>query len=356
MSITVQPHLDPAVEAILLLERVYGDASIPDSIDGSVAMYAEKYGIPGGRLEELVQPLKAMESALSDLIEPHNELWGDMFYSNSKVENLLAWGFFYLEREKTPMVFDSALRRRLIALMLDCSLASLDGVEDLNGLMAFLERFPSSNQTKWVCARLWQEPERFYEKYRRMVALAVPVVTEFDAQLQPLIRETTSQAYQSLREDPTSLWEQLGITSTAYLDNLILCPMANNFGGMGIIWDHTAPEAPAFLMVGLLRNAIHELGRRYGDNSEFVTERLKSLSDQRRIEILKALKNAPMYGQELADRLSLSPATISHHMSTLIGAGFVSVDRRGTKTSYTLHRQNLDAFLRNLRHTLLDES
>ena len=59
-------------------------------------------------------------------------------------------------------------------------------------------------------------------------------------------------------------------------------------------------------------------------------------------------------GQELADLLSLSPATISHHMSSLIGAGFVSVDRKGTKTSYSLHRQNLDDFMRNLRFTRLE--
>lgn len=355
MSISVQTHLDPAVEAILLLERIYGGGSIPSSIEGSVTFYAEKFNIPIVQLEALVQPLKAMESELSAILEPHEELWGDMFYSNSKAENLLAWGFFYLEREKTRMVFDTLLRRRLIALMLDCSLGSLDGVEDLHSLMAFLERFPGSNQTKWICARLWQEPERFYDKYRRMVALAEPVVAKFDTELQPLIRETVSMAQQALREDPMSLWDQLGMTSTAYLDNLILCPMANNFGGMGIIWDHTAPEVPALLMIGLLRQSIYELGRRYGDNSEFLTDRLKSLSDQRRIEILKALKSAPMYGQELADLLSLSPATISHHMSSLISAGFVSVDRRGSKTSYTLHRQNLDAFLRNLRFTLLNE-
>ena len=354
MSISVQTHLDPAVEAILLLERIYGGGSIPRSIDDAVASYVEKYNIPAAQLDELVQPLKAMESELSVLLEPREELWGDMFYNNSKAENLLAWGFFYLEREKTRMVFDPLLRRRLIALMLDCSLGSLDGVEDLHSLMAFLERFPSSSQTKWICARLWQEPERFYDKYRKMVTLAEPVVAKFDAELQSLICQTTSTALQMLRDDPTLLWEQLGMTSSAYLDNLVLCPMANNFGGMGIIWDHTAPEVPAFLMIGLLRQSIHELGRRYGDNSEFLTDRLKSLSDQRRIEILKALKNAPMYGQELADLLSLSPATISHHMSSLIGAGFVSVDRKGTKTSYTLHRQNLDDFLRNLRFTLLE--
>ena len=354
MSISIQAHLNPAVEAILLLERNCSDGTIPSSLENAIASCAERFNIPLQVIDELVQPLKPMEQELLELLEPREELWSEMFYRNSKAENLLAWSFFFLEHQQEHLVFDPLLCRRLIALTLNCSLAALDSVSDLHSLMAFLECFPCSNQTKWVCARLWREPERFYAKYRQLAALAEPVVKKYDAQLQPLIRQTVSAARQALQDDPMSLLEQLGMTSTTYLDNLVVCPMANNFGGMGVIWDHTAPGAPAFLMIGLLRQPIHELGLRYGDNSEFLTDRLKSLSDQRRIEILKALKSAPMYGQELADLLSLSPATISHHMSTLVGAGFVSVDRKGTKTSYSLHRQNLDDFMRSLRFTLLE--
>ena len=41
-------------------------------------------------------------------------------------------------------------------------------------------------------------------------------------------------------------------------------------------------------------------------------------------------------------------------MSSLVSAGFVSVDRKGTRTSYSVHRQNLDDFMRSLRFTLLE--
>lgn len=354
MSISIHAHLEPSAEAILLLERKYSGNSIPSSIETAAASFAEKFNIPLQLLEKLVQPLNAMEHELLEVLEERDDLWGDMFYPNSGTENLLAWGLYFLEHQQKEPVIDLPLRRRLIALTLNCSLRGMDNVSDLQSLMAFLEDIPCSSQTKWICARLWREPEQFFQRYRQMVALAEPIVAKYDSDLQPQIQETISLTLRNLQEDPMLLWDQVGMTSTAFLNNLIVCPMANNFGGIGVIWDHTAPEAPAFLMVGVLREQIYELGRRFGDNSEFLTDRLKSLSDQRRIEILKALKNAPMYGQELADLLSLSPATISHHMNTLAGAGFVSVDRRGTKTSYSLHRQNLDSFLRSLRFTLLD--
>ena len=55
--------------------------------------------------------------------------------------------------------------------------------------------------------------------------------------------------------------------------------------------------------------------------------KLKILSDPSRIEILKALGQGPMFSQELRERLSLSPGTITHHMSLLVGEGYVTVKK-----------------------------
>lgn len=40
-------------------------------------------------------------------------------------------------------------------------------------------------------------------------------------------------------------------------------------------------------------------------------------------------------------------------MNFLVSSGFVSVTRKGVKTSYSLHKQNLDSFLQNLRISFL---
>jgi ArsR family transcriptional regulator len=48
-------------------------------------------------------------------------------------------------------------------------------------------------------------------------------------------------------------------------------------------------------------------------------------------------------GCRLADALELAPSTISHHMSVLVGAGLVSVTKRGLWVYYQLEREALEA-------------
>ena len=338
---------------ILFLERTYaGGGSVPSSMHAACRELSEKFSIPMEQLERLSASMLPLEEELLAILRPQEALWSAMFYADSRKENLLAWGFFFLERQQPLQQFDLTLRRRLTALMLNCDVENLEHVGDLSALMVFLEDFPCSSRTKWICAQVWQQPEQFYRQYRALVDLAAPVVQKYEPLLQPLIQIAVSQAAQMLKSDPDTFWGTLGI-SAAPQDSLVIYPMVNNFNGIGITWDHTTSTDTAYLMIGLLRNPISEMIRRYSDNSEFLADRLKALSDQRRIEILKALKTAPMYGQELADLVSLSPATISHHMSSLVSAGFVSVNRQGARTSYTLHRDNLNSFLQNLHMTLL---
>lgn len=353
MHIRVHANLDPALEVILLLERAYASGgSVPSSMPAAFQALSEKFSIPMEQMERLARSILPMEEELLALLRPKEALWRSMFYADSRKENLLAWGFFFLERQQPLEQFDLSLRRRLTALMLNCDAENLDSVRDLDTLMYFLEPFPCGSQAKWICAQVWQQPEQFYRQYRELVRLATPVVEKYDLLLQPLIQTAVNQAAQALKNDPNAFWRSLGI-SAAPQDSLVIYPMVNNFNGIGITWDHTVSEGTAYLTIGLLRNSLSEMIHRYSDNSEFLADRLKALSDQRRIEILKALKTTPMYGQELADLVSLSPATISHHMSSLVSAGFVSVNRQGARTSYTLHRENLNSFLQNLHMTLL---
>lgn len=62
----------------------------------------------------------------------------------------------------------------------------------------------------------------------------------------------------------------------------------------------------------------------------------KSLSDSSKLEILRALKNDKLYSLEIAQKLDLTPATISHHMNMLLSAGLVEVTKEGNRVYYRL--------------------
>lgn len=62
------------------------------------------------------------------------------------------------------------------------------------------------------------------------------------------------------------------------------------------------------------------------------------LSDRSRIQILKSLLQEDMYVERLAERLGITPATVSFHMKKLEDAGAVTSRREQYYTVYSINR------------------
>jgi DNA-binding transcriptional ArsR family regulator len=85
---------------------------------------------------------------------------------------------------------------------------------------------------------------------------------------------------------------------------------------------------------------------------------LKALGDETRLKILRLVTNEELYATEIAERLNLSKATVSHHIVLLRAAGLVDVlGERKTERYYALHRAALSEPSARLRRYLgLDEA
>ena len=75
---------------------------------------------------------------------------------------------------------------------------------------------------------------------------------------------------------------------------------------------------------------------------------LKALADDTRIKILRALCERDMYVELLAERLQLTPATVSFHMKKLTAAGLVDSRREQYYTVYSLRGEVFSLTLREL--------
>jgi DNA-binding transcriptional ArsR family regulator len=80
----------------------------------------------------------------------------------------------------------------------------------------------------------------------------------------------------------------------------------------------------------------------------------KALGDETRLKILRLVADEELYATEIAERLGLSKATVSHHMVLLRAAGLVEVlGERKAERYYALHRPTLDeptALLKRFLH------
>ena len=65
----------------------------------------------------------------------------------------------------------------------------------------------------------------------------------------------------------------------------------------------------------------------------------KGLADRSRLQILKSLLEEDMYVERLAQRLELTPATVSFHLKKLMDAGAVSSRREQYYTMYSIKKE-----------------
>ncbi|MCR5173888.1 MAG: metalloregulator ArsR/SmtB family transcription factor [Oscillospiraceae bacterium] len=71
----------------------------------------------------------------------------------------------------------------------------------------------------------------------------------------------------------------------------------------------------------------------------------KSLSDMSRLRIIQSLTRGEMYTELLAERLGLTPSTVSFHMKKLEEAGLVVSRKEQYYTVYSLNRNVLETSL-----------
>ena len=65
----------------------------------------------------------------------------------------------------------------------------------------------------------------------------------------------------------------------------------------------------------------------------------KGLADRSRLQILKSLLEEDMYVERLAQRLELTPATVSFHLKKLMDTGAVSSRREQYYTMYSINKE-----------------
>lgn len=77
------------------------------------------------------------------------------------------------------------------------------------------------------------------------------------------------------------------------------------------------------------------------DQIERLATLYRAIADPARLRILGELAAAPRTGTELAERLSLTPPTISHHMARLTATGLVQVTPDAQRRIYSLNQDAL---------------
>ena len=132
--------------------------------------------------------------------------------------------------------------------------------------------------------------------------------------------------------------------------------------GLNMSWDYEddygdSPEGcpergKEVLGVGLLFFVMDSLEGSGTEDAEGLTARLKCFTDETKMKILFLLAQQDCYQAEIARRLKLTPATISHHLDMLHNNGIIQSVMRDNRYFYHLQRDRVSAIARALDEAL----
>ncbi len=142
---------------------------------------------------------------------------------------------------------------------------------------------------------------------------------------------------QNAAQDPIKyLAENYGISQENSPDTLFILPSITMPAQTLYLMNYTGEEENDFLYVGALFDPL----RGYEDapaDSMRLFRVIRALGDSSKFEIVRLLGDSPKYGQQLAELLEITTATISHHMSQLIELEIVKTERESNRVYYSLN-------------------
>jgi DNA-binding transcriptional ArsR family regulator len=346
--------LNLRLEAAAALTRMAyrGDSPRSGDLSNAVDYYCRKYALDrtrfSGMLEayeyvkdrfvceetELLTLFGISEGFETNLYDLMNQLWFNL--GPERVGDLNLRIAVFLSDEDDEPHFDHA------------------GVPDL---LAYAQRMPAPDAVKFHFTDMVVRYEEYLARANLLLDQAEALLREKAGLLEPYARQAADQwaampdedaffnrlADEGLRLDcrNADVYPQVIQFTTVALHSNVIC--VSQFG----------EEEHTVIAYGFMVDEL-SLSKRSGKTDlESIYSLLHALDDKKRLQILTALRERPLYGQELAALAELSPATISHHMSELVSVGLVTIEKQGVKLLYNLNEARIAEFSAMLGKNLL---
>lgn len=142
-----------------------------------------------------------------------------------------------------------------------------------------------------------------------------------------------------------------------YKGGYILVPSLH-FAEFSLSLPENSDRRKAVLCMSLMYGQALSVNAMFGTASPGIsTERainaMKLLSDKSRFEIMRYIHSHNAYGNEIAEHLGLTTATVSHHMSTLLEANLISLEQKNGKIYYHINKDTLSRYINFYEEKLL---
>lgn len=374
MGMTIYPGIDIYGEAIAMLELLASDGSPLDTKKSLISRYGvspklleEPFGVCMKIFEKGRRRLKPYMNLIREYFTPFGQDNQCSVSSFILLKSDNDYRRSYQERKEISLSYGEKLRCKEFMVCLGTGLNILDEdgkntiPQDFQGLLDYLEQAEYTPEQKWQIQGVFRHPREYWEKLEPALLAAMEVLKESRELWQPLVdsfvREWEERLfgigiYEYVRRETAFDFEEnpLGVSLIPSLMHMGLLSWSTRME------DEDNPPCEDVYRMGLAVS-LAGLGNLLvgGKSNKQIADALKILSDESKLEILSLLKERRYYGGELARKLKLTTATISHHMSILVGNGLVTISKEMNRVYYALNEATIEKLLEDTRKLLLRE-
>lgn len=220
----------------------------------------------------------------------------------------------------------------------------LDDNVDNFELIEVINKKDVSNQTKWFYMTLIQSPKKEMNKFIEMMQIFIPIYEALKNELIDDFHAFVKWLDPIIQENPIAfINEHIEFLNVEQYDNIMI-----NYSLISLVSTQILDDKGINIYLGIMfKKYIDALSQK--DDILVYTNIFKVLSDPTRFAILSLLAKEELYGQEIAERLNVSTATISYHMDFLFSSQLVTMKRRDRKIYYQVNRDNLNKSIHYLK-------
>lgn len=219
--------------------------------------------------------------------------------------------------------------------------------KDKNKILELLKSCNIPSEIKWNIYMIISEPKKYMNEFCEFIEDFLPVFNKYFVRIEPLSERFNGYISDKMKNEGIEYLKLLpNFENIDKFDRIIVSTMSVNYGSVNL----DDAEGTLYIYIGMNIEQILDVlkGR---SNDEVLLNVLKTISDSSRFNILKALKDKELFGMELAEKLGLSNATISHHIELLMIPNLIAFNKRDGKIFYKLNKEPL----RNMVKAIIEE-
>lgn len=227
-----------------------------------------------------------------------------------------------------------------------CYEALLNNLSILN-FIDLLDEIDIKEDVKWKLVQVYKNPTSHYRELAGIILNNEEAYKTAYKEVSQLVEEFIEDFQKNPENKCMNLQEIIGFKLNN--NKVIIYPTVAKFYAVTF----NLKDECDIWYYGILFDKLLQTSRSIENGKGQIINVLKSLSDKSKFEIIRLLKNEEMYGQQIAEKLKLTTATVSYHMNDLVGANLVFLERRDSRIYYSLNKEAIKEFIVELEKYML---